>query len=643
MPLRIPAPKTLSDLIINVDKDWAGKNITNLGSGAFDLNAKFSDIPASAWATVFSTTFPIATVLNDHTKAAHDALGIAPAAHAPTHKDGGADELDVSELAGALGSAGEIPESDGDAVSWVEPDGRYDPKAHVLATTGPHTGTLPLTDLAAGARGEIITRTVADWAALGVGVAGEALLSGGAGADVSWGAPAPAAHAASHLDGAGDEIDAADLAGTGGNAGDIIESDGNALSYVDPDGRYDPKAHVLATTGPHTGTLPLIDLEVGVQGNIIHRGAADWAALAIGSAGEALLSGGAAADVSWGAPAPATHESTHVRAGADAIDAPLDARALAMTAQGDMVYLTSVANVTARLAAGTAGQALLTGGPAANPYFGAPAPAAHAASHKDGAADELDVAELAGAIGSAGEIPETDGDAVSWVEPDGRYDPKAHVIATTGPHTGTLPLTDLAAGVQGNVIIRGAADWEALAVGVSGQALLTGGAAADPSWGAPAPAVHATTHQSGGSDEIRNMEWLTALANLGYSGDTSLVTVGENVVGGDTLFLQNDGKYWKSDADAAATMPVKVMAVETILADATGLVLHDGYYRNDTLYDWTPGAGAANLLFADVNPGALVQLAGQPAGAGDQIQVCGWIVNENQICFRPSLELIEHS
>ncbi len=417
MPLRIPAPKTLSDLIINVDKDWAGKNITNLGSGAFDLNAKFSDIPASAWATVFSTTFPIATVLNDHTKAAHDALGIAPAAHAPTHKDGGADELDVSELAGALGSAGEIPESDGDAVSWV-----------------------------------------------------------------------------------------------------------------DPDGRYDPKAHVLATTGPHTGTLPLIDLEVGVQGNIIHRGAADWAALAVGVAGEALLSSGAAADVSWGAPVPAAHESTHVRAGSDDIDAPLDARALAMISQGDMVYLTSVANVIARLAPGTAGQALLTGGPAA-----------------------------------------------------------------------------------------------------------------DPSWGAPAPAAHATTHQSGGSDEIRNMEWLTSLANLGYSGDTSLVTVGENVVGGDTLFLQNDGKYWKSDADAAATMPVKVMAVETILADATGLVLHDGYYRNDTLYDWTPGAGAANLLFADVNPGALVQLAGQPAGAGDQIQVCGWIVNENQICFRPSLELIEHS
>ncbi|GAJ01721.1 unnamed protein product [marine sediment metagenome] len=104
---------------------------------------------------------------------------------------------------------------------------------------------------------------------------------------------------------------------------------------------------------------------------------------------------------------------------------------------------------------------------------------------------------------------------------------------------------------------------------------------------------HASTHESGGRDETRDIEWDTGLADLEYSGDVSLVTVGENVVGGDTLFLQNDGKYWKSDADAAASMPVKVMAIETILADAAGLVIHEGYYRNDARYDWTPAAVAA--------------------------------------------------
>lgn len=41
------------------------------------------------------------------------------AAHAATHKDGGTDELDASELAGALGSANQVLTSDGAACSWA--------------------------------------------------------------------------------------------------------------------------------------------------------------------------------------------------------------------------------------------------------------------------------------------------------------------------------------------------------------------------------------------------------------------------------------------------------------------------------------------------------------------------------------------
>lgn len=154
------------------------------------------------------------------------------------------------------------------------------------------------------------------------------------------------------------------------------------------------------------------------------------------------------------------------------------------------------------------------------------------------------------------------------------------------------------------------------------------------------PQLHAVEHESG-SDITRILQLDTALADLAYSGLVSFVTAGEIVVAGDTLFLQNDGEYYKSDADAAATMPVKVMAMAGAAAHATVLVLHEGYYRNDGRYNWTPGAGAANLLFAHTTAGALVQLANQPAGAGDQVQVCGWIVNANQLYFRPSLELVE--
>ncbi|GAI37043.1 unnamed protein product, partial [marine sediment metagenome] len=238
-------------------------------------------------------------------------------------------------------------------------------------------------------------------------------------------------------------------------------------------------------------------------------------------------------------------------------------------------------------------------------------------------------------LGAATRVLKAGATDVAWGQVDyaeltgvpGSFTPSAHVLATTGPHTDTLPLTDLEVGVQGNIIHRGAADWMALAVGAAGQALLSGGAGANVSWGAPAPAAHVidgvlhtaagltighvirvtgaaafafaqlqhadlggvtsdlhhaqahhAAHESGGADETRDMELDTSLANLTASGLKSLVTVGEIVSAGDGLFLYSDGKYHKSDASAAATMPVKVMALADAAADATVLVLHEGYY-----------------------------------------------------------------
>lgn len=47
-------------------------------------------------------------------------LMVSQETHALSHKDGGDDELDVSELAGALGTSGQVPVSDGAAVSWSD-------------------------------------------------------------------------------------------------------------------------------------------------------------------------------------------------------------------------------------------------------------------------------------------------------------------------------------------------------------------------------------------------------------------------------------------------------------------------------------------------------------------------------------------
>jgi len=417
---------------------------------------------------------------------------------------------------------------------------------HILAGADPVIAGLDARALNLAAQGEIVFHAAAvnTLVALPVGVLGQALLSGGPAANVAWGAPATAAHEATHVAGGADDIDAA--------------LDARALGLT-------------------------------AQGEIVYHAAAanTLATLAVGAAGQALLSGGAAANVSWGAPAPAAHEATHVAGGADDIDAALDARALGLTAQGEIVYHAAAANTLATLAVGAAGQALLSGGAAANVSWGAPTPA-------------------------------------------------AHVLATTGPHTNELPLTDLAAGAQGEIITRTGADWVALGVGALNQALLSGGAGANVSWGAPPTAAHATTHESGGADETRDMELDPGLADLDASGFKDLVVVGENVVAGDTLFLQNDGEYWKSDANGVGTMPIKVLVLDAnIAADATGLVLRYGYYRNDGLYGWTPGAGEANLLYAHTTGGQIVQFANKPVGAGDQLQIVGHIVNANIIFFNP--------
>lgn len=126
------------------------------------------------------------------------------------------------------------------------------------------------------------------------------------------------------------------------------------------------------------------------------------------------------------------------------------------------------------------------------------------------------------------------------------------------------------------------------------------------------------------------------------NGLMAIDTVGENVDPGEICFLENDGKYWLADADLTTKMPAKVMAMESILADAAGLLLHIGYFRHDA-WTWAWVAGEGNLLFAHTTPGAMVQFAAKPAAAGDQVQVCGYVVTEDIVFFNPSLELIEIS
>jgi hypothetical protein len=123
-------------------------------------------------------------------------------------------------------------------------------------------------------------------------------------------------------------------------------------------------------------------------------------------------------------------------------------------------------------------------------------------------------------------------------------------------------------------------------------------------------------------------------ADLTATGLRSSETVGESVAFGNMLYLKSDGKWWKSDADAATTMPALRMALATASADASCVMLSIGWARNDA-WNWTTGG----LLYASTTPGDMTQTA--PSGTGDQQQVVGIAYPGDIVWFNPSLVLGE--
>lgn len=128
--------------------------------------------------------------------------------------------------------------------------------------------------------------------------------------------------------------------------------------------------------------------------------------------------------------------------------------AMGSDAQGDILYHNGTNY--ARLAAGTAGQALTTGGASANPAW------AGMTTRGDleyrGATTRTRLA-----VGTANQVVRSDGTDPAWASV-------------------TTLLDNLFSSSQGAVLYRGATAWAALAPGTSGQFLKTQGAAANPVW-----------------------------------------------------------------------------------------------------------------------------------------------------------------
>lgn len=291
--------------------------------------------------------------------------------------------------------------------------------------------------------------------------------------------------------------------------------------------------HILATSGPHTGELPWADMAAGTQGSIVRRGASDWEEYALGTSGYFLKAG--ASDVAWAAiteadisdfgnypeydqaesisgewtwtVAPyfesyAYWENVNDTSDYLEINASNTGTIHTILAAFNTVTLITLSfnstGIFSISASGGISLPELSGDWDAGAHEiraeqfesdiatgNAPLIVASTTKVTNLNVDLLDDQSGAYYLDSAN-FTGTDwtdltdaGETTLHTHPAGA--PAAHVLATSGPHTGELPWADMAAGTQGSIIRRGAADWEEYALGTQNYVLKAG--ATDVAWG----------------------------------------------------------------------------------------------------------------------------------------------------------------
>lgn len=150
--------------------------------------------------------------------------------------------------------------------------------------------------------------------------------------------------------------------------------------------------------------------------------------------------------------------------------------------------------------------------------------------------------------------------------------------------------------------------------------------------------IEDTTPDLGGNMTLnqKNIDMSATLStNSSYSGLIESGTVGETVAFGDVLYLKfSDGKWWKAKADAYATTPGLRMAMASISANASGVLLIEGNVRYDS---WS--LADRNVWLSAATAGAVITT--QPSTTGNQIQYLGVAKTSTTMYFKPSSDVGE--
>ena len=148
--------------------------------------------------------------------------------------------------------------------------------------------------------------------------------------------------------------------------------------------------------------------------------------------------------------------------------------------------------------------------------------------------------------------------------------------------------------------------------------------------------VDGSTNITGDQTFLKNVILTNAPAsNVNGSGICAIVTAGENLTVGQVVYKYTDATLKLAKGDSASTCPAIAMAMGSISSAATGQVLKQGFFRNDS-WSWTIGG----LIYLSAATGGLMTQT-KPSATGNQVQILGIAVSATVIYFNPNLMVIE--
>jgi hypothetical protein len=124
------------------------------------------------------------------------------------------------------------------------------------------------------------------------------------------------------------------------------------------------------------------------------------------------------------------------------------------------------------------------------------------------------------------------------------------------------------------------------------------------------------------------------------TGIVVTMTALDGLAVGELVHIDANGKLDQAHADAAADMPAIGIALTANASggDAEVNVLLLGIYRDDSQFDFTPGAP---IYVSDTTEGDFIETA--PSSDGDFVQRVGVAITADIIYFNPSMDVIEHA